>query len=387
MDLVTEYMTTCEVAMSMLWNAVKLGKLSLPGRLARSAAGEGMCDGQFHVTPRMVDHYRELGKGGALGLIITGHAFVSPEGRCREAQTSIADDADIPGLSEVAAVAKQDGSRIFLQLSHGGLCCKEELTGLVPLGPSGAGHAPEYAGRAMTLEEVEAMPGLFAAAALRARQAGFDGVELHMGHGFLFSEFLSPYFNQREDAYGGSQENRTRLAVETVRAIHAACGGDYPVIAKMNAEDGLENGLTLEMALVSARMLEAAGLAALEASGGFCFRKKAVDTPMKPVSRGMPEGGCYFREAARRFHAELDIPVIMVGGIRSFETAEDILARDEADIVSLCRPLIRDPSLARRWRAGELVPSDCLSCNRCLALSRTSAGLGCPVKKNSCRNL
>ena len=305
----------------------------------------------------------------------------------RAAQTSVADDADIPGLSDVAAAAKQDGTRIFLQLSHGGLCCKEELTGFVPLGPCAAGHAPEYAGRAMTLDEVQAMPGLFAASARRAMQAGFDGVELHMGHGFLLSEFLSPFFNHREDAYGGSQENRTRLAVEVVQAIHAVCGEDYPVIAKINAEDGTENGLTLEMALVSARLLEAAGLAALEVSGGLCFRKNAADTPMKPVLRNAPEDGCYFRKAARRFHAELDIPVIMVGGIRRFETAEDILARNEADVVSLCRPLIRSPSLARKWRAGERAPSDCLSCNRCLALSRTSTGVGCPVAKNNGRNV
>ena len=213
----------------------------------------------------------------------------------------------------------------------------------------------------------------------RAREAGFDGVQLHMGHGFLLSEFLSPCFNHREDAYGGSQENRTRLAVEVIQAIHAVCGEDYPVIAKINAEDGIENGLTPELALVSARMLETAGLAALEVSGGFCFRKKAVDTPMKPVYRNTPEGGCYFRNVTRRFHAELNIPVIMVGGIRVMETAEEILDREEADIVSMCRPLIRDPSLARRWRAGERIPSNCLSCNRCVALSRTAAGLGCPA--------
>lgn len=368
-----------EVHMSLLWKTTKLGRLSLPGRLARSAAGEGMCDENFHVTPRMEEYYRELGKDGALGLIITGHAFVSPEGRRRESQTSAASDTDIPGLRRVAAAAGRDGSRVFLQLSHGGLCCEEALTGLVPIGPSDAGHAPEYAGRAMRPDEVKRMSGLFAAAAGRAREAGFDGVQLHMGHGFLLSEFLSPCFNHREDAYGGSQENRTRLAVEVIQAIHAVCGEDYPVIAKINAEDGIENGLTPELALVSARMLETAGLAALEVSGGFCFRKKAVDTPMKPVYRNTPEGGCYFRNVTRRFHAELNIPVIMVGGIRVMETAEEILDREEADIVSMCRPLIRDPSLARRWRAGERIPSNCLSCNRCVALSRTAAGLGCPA--------
>ena len=119
----------------------------------------------------------------------------------------------------------------------------------------------------------------------------------------------------------------------------------------------------------------------LEISGGFCFQKKQSDTPMKPVSLKSGAGIGYFREAARRFHGELSIPVIMVGGIRTFDFAEDILARGEADMVGLCRPLIREPSLVRRWHRGETVPSDCLSCNACVKLSRTSAGLSCPVKK------
>ena len=361
-----------------------IGSLQLPSRLVCTAAGEGMCDGRFHATPRLVERYRELGKAGVIGLLITGHAFVCPEGRRREAQISAADDDGIPALTEVATAAKADGSRIFLQLSHGGLCCEPELTGMPSLGPSAAAHAPEYAGRAMTTEEVQRVPELFARAARRAQLAGFDGVELHMAHGFLFSEFLSPFFNKREDEYGGSQENRTRLAVQTIMAVHDTCGRDFPVIAKINSGDGVEGGMTLEMALHSARMMQQAGLDGLEISGGFCFQKKQSDTPMKPVSLKSGAGIGYFREAARRFHKEFSIPVIMVGGIRTFDFAEDILTRGEADMVGMCRPLIREPSLARRWYRGETVSSDCLSCNACVKLSRTSAGLCCPVKKAGC---
>ena len=361
--------------MNRLWMSCSMGSLQLPSRLVCTAAGEGMCDGRFHATPRLVERYRELGKAGVIGLLITGHAFVCPEGRRREAQISAADDDVIPALTEVATAAKADGSRIFLQLSHGGLCCEPELTGLPSLGPSAAAHAPEYAGRAMTTEEVQRVPELFARAARRAQLAGFDGVELHMAHGFLFSEFLSPFFNKREDEYGGSQENRTRLAVQTIVAVHDTCGRDFPVIAKINSEDGVEGGMTLEMALLSARMMQQAGLDGLEISGGFCFQKKQYPAAFAVMGH---HGG---REAARRFHEELSIPVIMVGGIRTFDFAEDILARGEADMVGLCRPLIREPSLGRRWHRGETVPSDCLSCNACVKLSRTSAGLSCPVKK------
>ena len=373
--------------MSRLWRTGTIGTLQLSSRLVCTAAGEGMCDERFHATPRLVERYRELGKGGAVGLIITGHAFVCVEGRRREAQISIADDDVIPGLEAVTRAARADGSRIFLQLSHGGLCCDASLTGIPASGPSAAEGSPEYAGRAMTREEVKRLPGLFADAARRALRAGFDGVELHMGHGFLLSEFLSPFFNHRTDDYGGSQENRTRLAVEIIEAVHAGCGKDFPVIAKINSEDGVEGGLTPEMALFSARMMEKAGLDGVEISGGFCFQKKQSDTPMKPVSLRTGAGLGYFRDVTRRFHRELSIPVIMVGGIRTPELAEEILARDEAELVGICRPLIRDPSLARRWRSGELIPSDCLSCNRCVKLSRTSIGLSCPVRKTTDNDL
>lgn len=372
-----------EEEMSRLWMPCFIGRLELPTRLVVTAAGEGMCDDRFHATSRLVERYRELGKEGAAGLVITGHAFVCPEGRRREGQISAADDAVIEPLRAVTAAARADGSRIFLQLSHGGLCCDESLTGIPAAGPSAADRAPYYAGRAMTAEETRALPGLFAAAARRAKLAGFDGVELHMAHGFLLSEFLSPFFNHREDEYGGSQENRTRLAVEIIRAVHAECGGDFPVMAKINAEDGVEGGMTIDMSLESAGLMQEAGLDGLEVSGGFCFWKKQSDTPMKPVSLKTGKGVGYFLEAARRFHEALSIPVIAVGGIRTFETAEAVLADGDADMAGLCRPLIRDPALARRWRRGETVASDCLSCNRCVALSRTSAGLGCPVRKEA----
>ena len=367
--------------MNRLWTTCSIGRLQLPSALVCTAAGEGMCDEHFHATNRLVERYRELGREGVIGLIITGHAFVCPEGRRREAQISAADDEVIPALGEVARAARADGSRIFLQLSHGGLCCDEALTGMAAAGPSAADHAPEYAGRAMTSEEVKRLPELFAEAARRARLAGFDGVELHMGHGFLLSEFLSPFFNHREDEYGGSQENRTRLAVDIIKAVHERCGRDFPVIAKINAEDGVEGGLTLEMSLFSARMMEAAGLDGIEISGGFCFRERQGDTPMKAVSLRTGAGIGYFRDVTRRFHRELNIPVIMVGGIRTAAFAEDILEQNDADLVGLCRPLIRDPALVRRWHRGDLAASDCLSCNRCVKLSRTSEGLSCPVRK------
>ena len=367
--------------MNILWEKTTLADLTLPSRLVCSAAGEGMCDEVFHATPRLIQRYYELGKDGAIGLIITGHAFVSPEGRRRVAQISLASDSAIPALSEVAKAAKHGGSQIFIQMSHGGLCSEEALTGLPAIGPSDADNAPEYSGRAMTVEEIHAMVEHFADAARRAQLAGFDGIELHMAHGFLLSEFLSPLFNHRTDEYGGTQEKRTRFAVEIIHAIHALCGSQFPIIAKVNYQDGQPGGLTIDMALESAKIMESAGLAGIEISGGLCFRKNAAETPMKPVSLAQNKGLCYFRDAARRFKNELRIPVIIVGGIRTVDTIEEILANGEADLVGICRPFIRDPALARKWRAGDSRPSDCLSCNRCLEYSRTSMGLQCPIKK------
>jgi len=321
-----------------------------------------------------------LGQGGALGLIITGHAYVAPEGRMRKGQISVVSDDVIPGLASVAEAASAEGSRIFLQLSHGGVCSDPAETGLPCSGPSDDVDGPGKGGRAMGLEEVQALPSLFAAAARRAQKAGFHGVQLHMAHGFLLNQFLSPFFNRREDAYGGSQEKRARIALEVLEAVRTACGKDFPVIAKLSGDDLDARGLNPELALLSARMLQEAGLDGIEISGGFCFRTDPTLTPSRPPFRDAQGNTAYFRELAARFHKELDIPVIMVGGIRTKEQAEAILHNNEASLVSVCRPLIRRPELALLWKKGGNEASACISCNQCLQRSRAAEGVSCPFR-------
>lgn len=375
-------------ASSLLWSPFQIASLQLANRLVRTAAGESLATRDGLATQALRDHYALLGREGAVGLMISGHVFVHPAGKKRDHQISLSHDNTIPGLSSVSTAAKRDGSRMFVQLSHAGLAAEEPVTGHAPLGPSPLpdiegspplaelGLAP---GVAMTASDIDEAIDAFAQAARRARAAGFDGVELHAGHGFLINQFLSPLFNRRHDAWGGSPEGRARFACEVIRAIRAATDSTFPVMAKVNAMDFLPGGLTLEESILQARLMQVAGLDAVEVSGGNCLFSSMETGPMRPVRPASADNGRYFAAHARAFHAALEMPVLMVGGLRSPAVAEKMLAQGEADLAGLCRPLIRDPGLALRWREGEAVASDCRSCNRCLRASREKTGLRCPL--------
>jgi 2,4-dienoyl-CoA reductase-like NADH-dependent reductase (Old Yellow Enzyme family) len=228
----------------------------------------------------------------------------------------------------------------------------------------------------MTKSDITNIISAFTQAAVRAKQAGFDAIQLHAAHGFLFSQFLSPALNQRTDEYGGALENRTRFLLETVRSIRQATGPAYPLLIKLNSEDFLENGLTRGEAVQVAAMLEATSVNAIELSGG------TVVSPEKfsPSRRGKlktPQGEVFYREAATLYKTKVGIPLMLVGGIRSYETADDLVRRGVTDFVSLGRPLICEPGLIKRWHNGERRASDCGSCNSCFAPAGDGRGVYC----------
>ncbi len=374
---------------SLLWNAFQLGSLRLPGRLVRTAAGESLATDEGLATPALRDHYDLLGRDGALGLIITGHCYVHPAGQKRARQINLCHDKVIPGLARVSKAAGADGSRIFLQISHAGLTAEAALTGHPALGPSPLPNIPGYPGpeelglepgQAMTEDDIATAISAFAQAALRAREAGFHGVELHAGHGFLLNQFLSPLFNRRSDAWGGDAAGRAGFACQVIRAIKILAGKDFPVIAKVNACDLLPGGLELEESIVQVRLMQAAGLDGVEISGGNCVFSPLAQGPMRPLKGGDEAGGLFFAHYAQAFHQALEVPVIVVGGVRSMQSAQTLLENGSADLIGLCRPLIREPGLARRWQAGDHSPGDCRSCSRCLAVSRDLTGLRCPLR-------
>ena len=362
--------------MSILFQETSLGNMTLANRFVRSATWEGLADDTGAATPKLGEFLARLARG-EVGLIITGHAFVSPEGRASPRQLGAHSDDMLPGLTALAKAVHgaADGSAVALQLAHGGAHALSGPTGLEAMGPSDMEADGKPLCRAMTREEIDRVVGDFGRAAARARRAGFDAVQIHAAHGYLVSQFLSPAYNQRQDGYGGDLLGRARLLTEVVAAVRDAVGPDYPVLVKMNCQDFLDNGLSVDEALLVARRLENQGVNAVELSGGTILSGDKI--PVRAGNFSDPGDQAWYREAAARFKRERAIPLILVGGVRSLDVAEELVAGNVCDYIAMARPLIREPDLIKRWHEGDRSPSACVSDNLCFRTGMTGQGVYC----------
>ena len=363
--------------MSRLFESTSINSMILANRTIRSATWEGLATDDGSSANKLIDLLAELARGG-IGLIISGHAYVSPEGQAGPWQLGIHSDRFIPGLVEMTRSIQTIGGKIALQLAHAGSQASSRLSGFEPIGPSPIEKESGPVGREMTRDEIETVTEAFASAAVRAQKAGFDAVQVHAAHGYLLSQFLSPYFNKRKDEYGGSIENRARLVVQVLKAIRKAVGSDFPVFIKLNSEDFLQGGLTVEEMLETAAMLEENGIDAIELSGGTFLSGK--NNPSRRGKPGPGETEAYYEGAARRFKEKIHTPLMLVGGIRTFETAERLLNEGVTDYIAFCRPLIREPSLIARWKSGDRRPASCLSDSGCFKPALAGHGISCVVE-------
>ena len=362
--------------MSKCFEPGKIKDMTLPNRLVRSATWEGMAADDGAVTPKLLETYTALAEGG-VGLIISSHAYVVEPGQAGPGQLGVYKDELIPGLKELTSAVHDKGGKIVMQLAHAGNFAAEALTGSPPWAASvfdGLSKSPRYE---MTMDDIHSLTSLFAEAAARAQSAGFDGVQLHAAHGYLLSQFLSPLFNKRRDEYGGEIENRARFLMETYGAVRTAVGDDYPVMAKLNCGDFEDGGLELSEAVSVGRRLADAGLDALEISGGLLTSKFL--SPSRMVKKKEQEA--YFKSEAAAFRRELSIPLILVGGIRSLETVESLLADNIVDFLSMARPLIREPGLVNRWKSGDRRKAFCVSDNACFRSAKDGLGVYCLTAK------
>ncbi|OGD23086.1 MAG: hypothetical protein A2W03_00540 [Candidatus Aminicenantes bacterium RBG_16_63_16] len=346
----------------MLFTRVSVGRAVIPNRFVRSATHDFLAEDDGSVTDRQLDLFFRLAEG-EVGLIITGHAFVNPQGKASPRQIGIHEDGMVPGLARLAAAVHRFPSRIFIQLAHAGRQTKEKICGGLPVAPS-AVYEPVYKvlPKEMTQVEIAGTIDDFVRGAVRARAAGFDGVQVHAAHGYLLSSFLSPHTNRRSDAWGGSPENRMRIVSEIIRGIKAAAGAGFPVAIKLNSSDLMPGGLDIEAAVETARRFESDGLDAVEVSGG---TSEAGLGSMWPGLRPEEEEG-YFVDAAARIKAAVRIPVFGLGGWRTFREMEKAVLGGRADLVSMSRPFIREPALVRLFHEGKIRKSECISCNKCL---------------------
>lgn len=364
-------------AMSRLFEESSINGMLLKNRFVRAATWEGLATTEGEATPELVEMMASLAKGG-VGLIISSHSYVSPEGQGTPWQLGIYKDELIPKLKEMTSAVHENGGKIIMQLAHAGGFADEQLTGRPALAVSDSDLFSRRHVKKITYDDVQRIVLSYSQAATRAKEAGFDGIEIHSAHGYLLSQFLSPAFNRRQDEYGGSIENRTRIHLMIYRAVRKLVGEDYPVLIKINCGDFIEDGITIDDSLCIAKFFSEAGFDAIEVSGGVIGTGKLA--PSRPGISSV-EKEAYFKDYASRFKKEISTPLILVGGLRSFEVADKIITEEIADYISMSRPFIREPDLINRWEKGDLRKADCKSDNLCFNPGFEGKGIYCVARE------
>ena len=387
--------------MPQVFQAANLGSLELKNRLIHSATFECMADENGAVTDHLVKRYVNLAKG-EVGLIIPGYLYVHPRGKAFAGQTGIHDDRLVPGLSRLVDAVHEAGGLIAFQLAHGGRQCPKKVIGEAPLAPHGFGRDPASMNKPTAAAEadIQEVISSFAKAAKRAFDAGADAIQLHCAHGYLLNEFLSPFFNRRHDQWGGSPENNFRLLRQIILAIQKTVGQDRMVMVKMNTDDFTpKKGITPDLAAQYAAWLADLGVAALEVSSGtyYTFHTVRGDVPIDDLARALPWWmrpmaklifkkqvfPCRFQElyhlpAAEKIKPVIgNMPLILVGGVRTLGEMERVLSELKADFLSMSRPFIREPFLAKRMKQGKTKEASCISCNKCFAAVFNGLPLRC----------
>jgi 2,4-dienoyl-CoA reductase-like NADH-dependent reductase (Old Yellow Enzyme family) len=363
--------------MRSLFDETVINGMALSNRLVRSATWEGMCEEDGRPTEKLGACYRDLARGG-VGLIITGYAFVSPEGRQLPCTLGADNDKFTDDMKRMVDGVHDEGGKICLQLVHVGGQTDRRNAGRTPLAPS-ALETKQYATmpEKMSFAEIHRVIRAFGDAARRAKEARFDAIQIHGAHGYLINQFLSPLTNQRDDEYGGSIDNRCRFMVEVYWKVREAVGKDYPVMIKLNAADNLEGGLELEDAIYAAELLDQEGIDAIEVSAGTPVSGDGAPIRNK-ISK--PDQEAYNLSLARQIKSTVRCPIMVVGGFRSYEVAEQAIQTD-ADYVSMARPFIREPDLAKRWLSGDHGTATCISCSACFVPGLKEGGIYCVVDK------
>jgi 2,4-dienoyl-CoA reductase-like NADH-dependent reductase (Old Yellow Enzyme family) len=329
-----------DLFMTYLQAPLATGKLPLHNRLVMPPMATSKAEADGTVSQALLDYYDEKSRGGAIGLVIIEHSYISAQGQNRAGQPSVADDGTIEGLARIAGVIHTNGSKTAMQINHVGGAPGESMPGVERVAPSALPlpFRPDGpAARAMTGDEIAEIPRQFAAAAARVKAAGFDGVEIHSAHGYLLNQFFSPLTNHRTDEYGGDVHGRIRLHLEVIAAVRAAVGEEFPILLRLGAADYLEGGSVVEDSVVAAVAFEAAGVDMLDITGG-------VAGFMRPDHT---EPG-YFAELSRPIKHAVAIPVILTGGVTEPEQAEELLASGVADLIGVGRAILKDSGWAQR---------------------------------------
>jgi 2,4-dienoyl-CoA reductase-like NADH-dependent reductase (Old Yellow Enzyme family) len=384
--------------MPELFEPARLGPLTLKTRVIKAATFEGMTPGG-QVSDQLIEFHRKVARGGA-AMTTQAYVAVAPEGRTDDGGLYLHAGV-MDGLRRLTDAVHAEGALISAQVGHAGPVANSRSNGVPsyapgkffnPLGMSRTKACTEY--------DIARITSDYERGAKMCVEAGFDCLEIHLGHNYLLSSFLSPALNRRKDRWGGSLENRARFARQVVKAVRGAVGDEVAVIAKLNMEDGYKGGLKIDDSLQVAKWLEEDGaLDAIELTSGsslmnpmYLFKgaaplKEFVKTlpwylrpGFRMVGKGFlkvyPYEEAYFLEKAKRFREALDMPLVLLGGIAQLETAERGLA-EGFEFVAMGRALLIDPDLINKFEDGSRTKSRCIHCNRCMATIYT--GTRCPL--------
>jgi 2,4-dienoyl-CoA reductase-like NADH-dependent reductase (Old Yellow Enzyme family) len=379
--------------MKQVFEQSSLGNLTLRNRIIRAATHEGMAHSDGMPTDDLLQLYKKLAAGG-VGAIITGYVSVMQSGRTFPNQRMFDNDSYIDTYRAINDQLKQFNTPIILQIAHGGSRSMSKITGQAVISASRRkkndyGDPVKEASEA----EIHSIIKAFAAAVVHAKEAGFDGVEIHAAHGYLLSEFVSPVLNKRKDHWGVSTENRLRIVTEILSQARKEVGSGFPILVKMSGQDEFKRGLEIAEAMKIAQLLQAASCDAIEVSCGYGDFMYAVRMPKFPVDailglmpryRDMPGYqknlfrilapflvktrtplSNYNVHLAERIKQNVDIPVIAVGGIRNLRDIRTIISEKDLDFVSLSRPFIIEPDIVNRFQRGQ-ESSRCINCGYCL---------------------
>ncbi len=379
----------------MLFNETKISGLTVKNRIIRSATHDGLADENGAPSDKLIAKYEHLAKN-EIGCIITGYAAVSRNGVSPYPRMmKIFDDEVIRKYKELTDAVHRHATPVILQIAHCGRQTSSKAIGVQKVAPSNVLHAfyPDKA-KELTDDEIHGIINDFVSAAVRAEKAGFDGVQLHGGHGYLLHDFLSPYGNRRKDGWGGSLENRCRIVELIIKGIKEKT--KLPVWIKLSAEDNRKGGMNIESSVEICKRLEAAGCDAIEVSCGtvqdgmntmrselmpmdavFRYREPCASFPKLLNKIALPTASLinplikqpkplenFNVENAATIKKNVSVPVIAVGGIHKANDMENIIAEEKADFVSMCRPFICEPDLAKKLKNGQ-PEAKCIMCNYC----------------------
>jgi 2,4-dienoyl-CoA reductase-like NADH-dependent reductase (Old Yellow Enzyme family) len=377
-----------EAERNRIFSLGKIGSLELRNRIIRAGCFEGMCQ-EGRVTAELIEHHRMVAEGG-VGMTTVGYSAVTFDGRGFGHEMWLRDEI-LPDLRRLTDAVHREGAAVSIQLVHCGFFASRRVIGKTPLGAS-----PKFClyrmsrCREMGEQDVKAVIEGYGKAAAMAKHAGFDAVEIHAGHGYLLSQFLSPWTNHRKDSYGGSLENRLRFPAAIVKRVRAAVGQGFPILVKMNQRDGMKGGLELDEAIEIAKRFEAEGASALVPSCGFTAKTplymmrgnvptmEMAKNQSNPLMRlGLvlfgnlmvqtyPFEPMFLLSGARRIKDAVKIPAVYVGGALSIDRMEAVI-EEGFQFIQIGRATVRDPHFVRKLERGEIRESDCDHCNRCIA--------------------